>query len=134
MKDINLIKQPLTLRFSSYFFLIFWCIVAAFPIFWISVISVKLPLDAFNSNALNVIFGPATLSQGKGLSFIDITVGLAIILFYCKTYNRLVRKKGKSIFSKRLLRVWVDYWLYDIWYLIYCSFFCYYAFYPFCLK
>jgi len=58
--------------------------VAAFPIFWITVISVKLPIDAFNSNPLNVIFGPVTLTQGKGLSFIDITVGLAIILFTAK--------------------------------------------------
>jgi multiple sugar transport system permease protein len=57
---------------------------AAFPIFWISVMSVKLPLDAFNSNPLNVIFGMETLSKGKGLSLIDITVGLSIILFTAK--------------------------------------------------
>ena len=84
MKDKNLIQQPIALRLSSYFFLIFWCIVAAFPIFWISVMSVKLPLDAFNSNPLNVIFGMETLSKGKGLSLIDITVGLSIILFTAK--------------------------------------------------
>jgi trehalose/maltose transport system permease protein len=79
MKNINLIQQPITLRLSSYSFLVFWCIVAAFPIFWISVMSFKLPIDAFNSNPLNVIFGPETLSKGKGLSLIDITVVLAII-------------------------------------------------------
>jgi len=84
MTNVSSLRQPLSLRLSSYFFLIFWCIVAAFPIFWITVISVKLPIDAFNSNPLNVIFGPATLTQGKGLSFIDITVGLAIILFTAK--------------------------------------------------
>ena len=84
MKDINLIRQPIGLRFSSYFFLIFWCIVAAFPIFWITVMSVKLPVDAFNSNPLNVIFGPATLTQGKGLSFLDITIGLAVLVATAK--------------------------------------------------
>jgi len=76
MKDVSSLRQPLSLRLSSYFFLIFWCIVAAFPIFWITVISVKLPIDAFNSNPLNVIFGPVTLTQGKGLSFIDTQLGL----------------------------------------------------------
>ena len=84
MKDINLIRQPIALRLSSYFFLIFWCILAAFPIFWITVMSVKLPVDAFNSNPFNVIFGPATLTQGKGLSFLDITIGLAVIVATAK--------------------------------------------------
>ena len=84
MKDINLIRQPLGLRLSSYFFLLFWCILAAFPIFWITVMSVKLPVDAFNSNPLNVIFGPATLTQGKGLSFLDITIGLAVLVATAK--------------------------------------------------
>jgi multiple sugar transport system permease protein len=84
MKDINLIRQPIGLRLSSYFFLIFWCIVAAFPIFWITVMSVKLPVDAFNSNPLNVIFGPATLTQGKGLSFLDITIGFAVLVATAK--------------------------------------------------
>ena len=84
MKDENLIQQPIALRLSSYFFLVFWCVMAAFPIFWISVMSVKLPFDAFDSNPLNVIFGPETLSKGKGLSLIDITVALSIIFFTAK--------------------------------------------------
>ena len=84
MKDENLIQQPIALRLSSYFFLVFWCVMAAFPIFWISVMSVKLPFDAFDSNPLNVIFGPETLSKGKGLSLIDIIVALSIIFFTAK--------------------------------------------------
>ena len=84
MKDENLIQQPIALRLSSYFFLVFWCVIAAFPIFWISVMSVKLPFDAFDSNPLNVIFGPETLSKGKGLSLIDIIIALSIIFFTAK--------------------------------------------------
>jgi multiple sugar transport system permease protein len=84
MKDENLIQQPIALRLSSYFFLVFWCVMAAFPIFWISVMSVKLPFDAFDSNPLNVIFGPETLSKGKGLSLIDIIFALSIIFFTAK--------------------------------------------------
>jgi multiple sugar transport system permease protein len=84
MKDENLIQQPIALRLSSYFVLVFWCVMAAFPIFWISVMSVKLPFDAFDSNPLNVIFGPETLSKGKGLSLIDIIFALSIIFFTAK--------------------------------------------------
>lgn len=75
------LRQPLSLRVSSAAFLIFWCIVAAFPIFWITVQSFKSPVDAFDSNALNVIFGPATLSGGNGLSLLDIAAGLAVLYF-----------------------------------------------------
>ncbi len=41
--------------------------------------SFKSPVDAFDSNALNVIFGPATLGVGKGLSLLDIIFGVAVI-------------------------------------------------------
>ena len=73
------LRQPLSLRLTSNIFLALWCLIAAFPIFWIVVMSFKSPVDAFDSNALNVIFGPATLSVGKGLSLLDIILGIAAI-------------------------------------------------------
>ncbi|NOD97926.1 MULTISPECIES: carbohydrate ABC transporter permease [unclassified Ruegeria] len=73
------LRQPLSLRLTSNIFLALWCLIAAFPIFWIVVMSFKSPVDAFDSNALNVIFGPATLSVGKGLSLLDIILGIAVI-------------------------------------------------------
>ena len=101
---------------------------AAFPIFWITVISVKLPIDAFNSNPLNVIFGPVTLTQGKGLSFIDITVGLAIILFTAKlTTGWLGRMVNKYSPNGYLGFGWIiGSMAFGISFII--SFFCYYAF------
>ncbi|WP_170515255.1 carbohydrate ABC transporter permease [Ruegeria atlantica] len=73
------LRQPLSLRLTSNIFLAFWCIVAIFPIFWITVMSFKSPVDAFDGNALNVIFGPATLANGKGISLLDIILGIGVI-------------------------------------------------------
>ncbi|MGF1475433.1 MAG: carbohydrate ABC transporter permease [Geminicoccaceae bacterium] len=73
------LRQPLALRLSSAGFLIIWCLIAIFPIFWIAVMSFKSPVDAFAANPLEVIFGPATRAAGKGLSLIDIVLGLIVV-------------------------------------------------------
>ena len=73
------LRQPFGLRFASTAFLLFWCAIAAFPIFWITVMSFKSPVDAFADSALEVIMGPETLARGNGLSIIDIVLGLAVL-------------------------------------------------------
>ncbi len=73
------LRQPFSLRLTSNIFLAFWCLVAAFPILWIVIMSFKSPVDAYDSNALNVIFGPVTLANGNGLSLLDILLGIAVI-------------------------------------------------------
>ena len=73
------LRQPTSLRIASGSFLALWCLIAAFPIFWITVMSFKSPVDAFDSNPLNVILGPETRAVGKGLSLFDIVLGLAVI-------------------------------------------------------
>ncbi|SEW35522.1 carbohydrate ABC transporter membrane protein 2, CUT1 family [Aliiroseovarius sediminilitoris] len=73
------LRQPLGLKLTSASFLALWCIVAAFPIFWITVMSFKSPVDAFSSNPLNVIFGPNTRAGGQGLSILDILFGIVVI-------------------------------------------------------
>ncbi|MEX0287247.1 MAG: carbohydrate ABC transporter permease [Paracoccaceae bacterium] len=75
----QVMRQPMGLRLSSAVFLAFWCLIAAFPILWITVMSFKSPVDAYDSNALNVIFGPATLEGGDGLSILDVLAGIAVI-------------------------------------------------------
>lgn len=72
-------QQSLGLRVGSASFLIFWCLLAAFPIFWILVMSFKSPVDAFASNPLDVIFGPNTREGGNGLSLLDILFGIAFL-------------------------------------------------------
>ncbi|WP_299281250.1 carbohydrate ABC transporter permease [uncultured Tateyamaria sp.] len=73
--------QPLSLKIFSGAFLAFWCLIAAFPIVWIAVMSVKSPRDAFAASAWDVITGPATRAAGNGLSLIDIVLGLAGLYF-----------------------------------------------------
>lgn len=66
------LRQPVSLRLVSGAFLTLWCLIAAFPILWITVMSVKVPIDAFAANPLDVILGPLTKAQGRGLSLIGI--------------------------------------------------------------
>ncbi|WP_299732478.1 carbohydrate ABC transporter permease [uncultured Tateyamaria sp.] len=73
--------QPLSLKLASGAFLAFWCLIAAFPIVWIAVMSVKSPRDAFAASAWDVITGPATRAAGNGLSLIDIVLGLVFLFF-----------------------------------------------------
>ncbi|MHA3979025.1 carbohydrate ABC transporter permease [Halovulum sp. GXIMD14794] len=82
------LRQPLSLRLSSAAFLAFWCLLAAFPIFWIAVMSFKVPIDAFAANPLAVVFGPETRAQGKGLTALDI---LALGGLVWLTYRAAVR-------------------------------------------
>jgi multiple sugar transport system permease protein len=77
-------RQPLGLKIGSAAFLAFWCLLAAFPIFWIAVMSFKSPVDAFAANPLDVIFGPVTRDRGDGLSVLDIALGVAILFFAVK--------------------------------------------------
>ncbi|WP_438991732.1 carbohydrate ABC transporter permease [Lentibacter sp.] len=72
-------QQPAGLKLASASFLAFWCLVAAFPIFWILVMSFKAPVDAFNDNALSVVFGPNTLAAGKGISLLDIALFAGVV-------------------------------------------------------
>lgn len=72
-------RQPLGLKIGSAAFLAFWCLIAAFPIFWITVMSFKSPVDAFASNPLDVILGPVTRDRGDGLSLVDIIVGVLVL-------------------------------------------------------
>ncbi|QUJ75441.1 carbohydrate ABC transporter permease [Sulfitobacter albidus] len=74
-------RQSLGLRLASGSFLVFWCILAAFPIFWITVMSFKSPVDAFADSPLDVIMGPVTRAGGNGLSIIDILLGGAVTFF-----------------------------------------------------
>ncbi|OZA19424.1 MAG: ABC transporter permease [Rhodobacterales bacterium 17-64-5] len=74
MSGPRALRQSFALRFGSGSFLALWCLIAAFPIFWIAVMSVKAPLDAFADNPFDVLMGPATLAAGKGLSLLDLAL------------------------------------------------------------
>jgi multiple sugar transport system permease protein len=80
MSEVRALRQPLSLRLTSGTFLALWCLIAAFPIAWIGVMSVKAPVDAFAAQFGDVILGPQTLARGDGLTWADILVW-ALFLF-----------------------------------------------------
>ncbi|MEM6565241.1 MAG: carbohydrate ABC transporter permease [Pseudomonadota bacterium] len=79
MSTPKAMQQSLALRLSSGTFLAFWCLLAAFPIFWIAVMSFKSPVDAFAASPWDVIFGPQTRANGDGLSIFDIIIGVFVL-------------------------------------------------------
>ena len=77
------LDQPLALQLVSGAGLALWVLVAAFPLFWITAMSFKLPLDAFSSNPLQVILGPSTRQAAGGVSAIGIAAAvLSLVLAY----------------------------------------------------
>ncbi|MGA0124274.1 MAG: carbohydrate ABC transporter permease [bacterium] len=74
-KSLQLSKS---LRLLSNGFLGIWCLIAVFPLLWITLMSLKYPLDAFSANPLVVIFGPGTLSAGASINLFDL---LLVILW-----------------------------------------------------
>lgn len=77
MSTARALRQPPALRLASTGGLALWCLIAAFPLFWIAVMSVKAPVEAFSDNPVAVIFGPETRNRGHGLAVADILVILA---------------------------------------------------------
>lgn len=86
-------------------FLAVWAVVALFPLFWIAVMSFKLPLDALSSSPLNVIFGPVTLADTGGLSLASVMLALAMLALLAILPGRV----GKT-FAARLAPGWTG-WL-----------------------
>ena len=62
------LRPSVSLRALGFGWLGLWCLVAAFPIFWITVMSLKNPVDAFSSNPFIVVFGDVTRETGVGIS------------------------------------------------------------------
>jgi multiple sugar transport system permease protein len=96
MSTPRALRQPLSLRLTSAGILVVWAFLAAFPIFWIAVMSVKTPVDAFAASPWDVILGPATLARGQGMTWLDILAALAVIVIAIRlamtTLPRLVQR------------------------------------------
>ena len=97
------LAQPRSLKIASASFLAFWCLLAAFPIFWITVLSFKEPIDSFSANPFHVMFGPVTLSKGKGLSLVDIIAGIAVLYFAVRVAIGPLRRAVEQFTPKGFL-------------------------------
>ena len=74
MSQTRALRAPLSLKLLAFGFLGFWCLIAAFPIFWITMMSLKDPIDAFSANPFVVIFGDVTRETGIGVSAFGVIV------------------------------------------------------------
>ena len=85
-------EQPTGLKVASNAFLVFWLLLAAFPLVWIVFMSVKLPIDSFAPDALQVVLGYQTREEVGGLSVLDIAVWIVALI---AAYQLTVRYTGR---------------------------------------
>jgi len=74
-------RQTPFLKVCNYSFLAFWALIAAFPLFWIFIMSFKLPIDAFAQSPLAVILGENTAKNADALSVLDMMLG-GVFIYY----------------------------------------------------
>lgn len=79
MKPTQAMREPPGLRGARIAFLAIWILVACFPLAWIAVMSVKLPIDAFDGRFWTVVAGPRTLAESGGWSILDMLLGVALL-------------------------------------------------------
>jgi len=75
------LRPGLAQRAGVAVFLAFWCVIAAFPLMWIAVMSFRAPQDALASDPLRVLLGPTTRAAAGGLSLLDIALGAAFVFY-----------------------------------------------------
>ncbi|MEO0939173.1 MAG: carbohydrate ABC transporter permease [Pseudomonadota bacterium] len=96
-------RQSVGLRALSNGFLAFWCLLASFPILWITVMSFKAPRDAFAASAWDVITGPETRAAGNGLSVLDIIVGITVLYFTIRWAFGVLPGLVRQVFPSSLI-------------------------------
>ena len=89
MTQARSLEQPAALKIVSALGLALWVVIAAFPLFWMTAMSIKLPVDAFSSSALRVVFGEATNQMSGGFSSIGLLTGVATVILGYLGFRRL---------------------------------------------
>ena len=89
MTQARSLDQPAALKVVSGLGLAVWVVIAAFPLFWIAVMSIRVPVDAFSSNPLQVVFGENTRQMAGGVSSIWLLAGIAALLLGWFGFRRL---------------------------------------------
>ena len=117
--ESKIFNLSLPLKITVAMIIGFWCLIAVFPLLWVLVMSIKLPVDSFASNPLEVIFGPATKLQVGGLSIINLLViGVMIYVLYkiyqlrfrfFKIVNDIIKFPVISFFINLLAFVFIVY-------------------------
>ena len=85
--ESKLFNLSLSLKVIVGISIILWSFIALFPLLWVFIMSIKLPIDSFAANPLSVIIGPNTLKQVGGLSFINLIFLCFSIYIYYKFFK-----------------------------------------------
>ena len=93
--ESKLFNLSLSLKVIVGISIILWAFIALFPLLWVFIMSIKLPIDSFAANPLNVIIGPNTLKQVGVLSFINLIFLCFAMYIYFKFF-----KSRQHYFSK----------------------------------
>ena len=110
MTDARALRQPAALKLVSGLGLAIWVVVAAFPLFWIAAMSIKLPVDAFSSSPMQVVFGETTRKMAGGVSSVGLLTGVVVIALCYLGFRRLsafldrLRLAGRSGGARFLIR------------------------------
>ena len=117
--ESKIFNLSLPLKITVAMITVLWCLIAVFPLLWVLVMSIKLPVDSFASNPLEVIIGPATKLQVGGLSIINLLViGVMIYVLYkiyqlrfrfFKIVNDIIKFPVISFFINLLAFVFIVY-------------------------
>ncbi len=67
MADTRALAPPFWLKLTSGGFLLLWLVVALFPLFWIALMSLRVPVDALSANPLDVLFGKTTFEHYRAV-------------------------------------------------------------------
>jgi trehalose/maltose transport system permease protein len=105
MTGSTALRQPLGIKAATGLIVGLWTVVAAFPLLWIAVMSVKLPVDAFASNPFQVILGFETRDAIGGLSAIDLAAGALLLYAVWRLWPRRERHFLKSAMIAAALAV-----------------------------
>lgn len=88
-------RQPIGLKAISTIFLMTWIFVAVFPLLWMSIMSFKVPMDAFAESPLRVFTGFETRKTNNAFSTLEV-VGwlgfLALVYFSPANFFRFLSK------------------------------------------
>ena len=87
--ESKLFNLSLSLKVIVGISIVLWSFIALFPLLWVLIMAIKLPVDSFAPNPFNVIIGPNTLKQVGGLSFINLIFYVFQFIFIL-TYSKVV--------------------------------------------
>lgn len=90
-------RSPVGLDIAVGAFIAVWTLVALFPLLWIAAMSFKVPVDAFATNPLAVLLGPATRAGTGGLSVLDLALGLAILVALYQGAARAIPRLARMV-------------------------------------